>query len=343
MKATYFTLNRKLLKMLFLILFVLGEWVCTNPGSVSEKIQVLTEASVEESIEPNGEGALAIPDDGSIPREAISGEQSEIENSDRNRLPQLRDEESKLFDVPPSQDRVLSTTDAQLVDRTIDPEPGSNEISTNPDHQLFGELLKKYVSATGKVDYAGLSTEESKLDEYLSILEKNLPEDSWSRNQQLAYWINAYNAFTIKLILDHYPVVSIMDIDDGKPWDTKWIELGDQTFSLNHIEHEIIRPQFNEPRIHFAVNCAAKSCPPLANLAFTEQNIDDLLTERTSNFINNSEFNTFKKDQASISKIFEWYASDFGDLVSFLNRYSDTKLNSGARISFREYDWKLNN
>lgn len=332
--------------MLFLILFVLGEWLCTNPGSTPEKMQVLKEASPEEYIIANGsptEVVLVMPEDGSIPREAMSSEQSEIKNSDRNRLPQLRDEKAKLLVVQTSEDKDLSAADYEFVDRTTDPELRSCEISTNPDHQLFGELLKKYVSAAGKVDYAGLSTDESKLDQYLSILEKNLPEDSWSRNQQLAYWINAYNAFTIKLILDHYPVVSIMDIDDGKPWETKWIELGDRTFSLNHIEHEIIRPQFNEPRIHFAVNCAAKSCPPLANLAFTEQNIDDLLIERTKNFINNTEFNTFKKDQASISKIFEWYASDFGDLVSFLNRYSDTKIDSGARISFKEYNWRLNN
>lgn len=332
--------------MLFLILFVLGEWLCTSPGSTPEKFEVVKDTSIEQSIVPCGlrtEEALVIPEVGSTPEEEpMSSEQSEIENSDRNRLPQHRDEETKLFNVQPNQDRVLSTTDVQLVNRTPGPEL-IDEISTSPDHRLFGELLKKYVSVTGKVDYAGLSTEESKLDQYLSILEKNLPEDSWSRNQQLAYWINAYNAFTIKLILDHYPVVSIMDIDDGKPWDTKWIELGDQTFSLNQLEHEIIRPQFNEPRIHFAVNCAAKSCPPLANLAFTEQNIDDLLAERTKNFINNTEFNTLKKDQASISKIFEWYSSDFGDLLSFLNLYSNTKLNSGARISFREYDWKLNN
>jgi hypothetical protein len=265
--------------MLFLILFVLCEWVCAGPG---------------------------------------------------------------FLNAPTGNERALPQAGYQLVERTNDLELRNDVLSTNPDHQLFGELLKKYVSAGGKVDYAGLSSDESKLDQYLSILEKNLPEDSWSRNQQLAYWINAYNAFTIKLILDHYPLVSIMDIDDGKPWDTRWIELGDRTFSLNQIEHEIIRPQFNEPRIHFAVNCAAKSCPPLANVAFTEQNLDALLTERTSKFINNTEFNALKRDQASISKIFEWYASDFGDLVSFLNRHSNTKLDSGARISFREYDWKLN-
>jgi hypothetical protein len=209
-------------------------------------------------------------------------------------------------------------------------------------HELFSDLLNQYVDREGRVDYQGLKSKSRQLDEYLVILRNNPPEASWNRNRQLAYWINAYNAFTICLILDHYPVESITEIDKGKPWDTQWIRLGQKTYSLNEIEHEIIRPQFNDPRIHFAVNCAARSCPPLANEAFTEENLDSLLELRTSAFINNPSFNTIKRTEASISKIFEWYASDFGDLVSFLNKYAKTTLNTGARISFKEYDWKLN-
>ncbi len=209
-------------------------------------------------------------------------------------------------------------------------------------HELFSDLLRQYVDREGRVDYQGLKSKSRQLDEYLAILRNNPPEASWNRNRQLAYWINAYNAFTIRLILDHYPVGSITDIDKGKPWDTQWIRLGGNTYSLNEIEHEIIRPQFNDPRIHFAVNCAARSCPPLANEAFTEKNLDSLLEQRTSEFINNPSFNILKPAEASVSKIFEWYAGDFGDLVIFLNKYAKTKLNAGARISFKEYDWKLN-
>jgi len=209
-------------------------------------------------------------------------------------------------------------------------------------HDQWNTLLSKYVSPTGTVNYGALKKNESKLDAYLNLLEQTPPSSEWSNNKQLAYWINAYNAYTVKLILNNYPVSSITNLHGGKPWDQQWINIAGKTYSLNDIEHKIIRPQFKEPRIHFAVVCAAKSCPPLLNKAFTEQNIDQLLDQITKAFINNSVSNTINAKEVQVSKIFDWYGEDFGDLIGYLNKYSSTKINSGAKISFKDYDWSLN-
>ena len=128
---------------------------------------------------------------------------------------------------------------------------------------LWNGLLRKYVNSSGKVNYKGFKSDKSKLDAYLKELENNPIQENWSKAKKMAYWINAYNAFTIKLIVDNYPISSITKLHGGKPWDVKWIKLGGQTYSLNNIENDILRPKYKDARIHFAVNCAAKSCPPL--------------------------------------------------------------------------------
>lgn len=215
-------------------------------------------------------------------------------------------------------------------------------ITVKPDHSALNGLLSKYVDSKGNVDYAGLKTMESQLDAYLADLSANSVASSWSRSEKLAYWINAYNAFTLKLIIKNYPLSSITKLHGGKPWDEKWIKIGDKTYSLNQIENEIIRPEFNEPRIHFAVNCAAKSCPPLANKAFTAGNLDALLESQTRAFISNSGFNQIASDKVKVSKIFDWYGKDFGNLIGFLNKYSATKISESAKVEFSEYDWALN-
>lgn len=213
---------------------------------------------------------------------------------------------------------------------------------SGPDHTLWTQVLSTFVDNQGQVNYQGLKAEHTLLDTYLQSLASNPVQDGWSREEKLAYWINAYNAFTIKLILDNYPVKSIMDIDGGKAWDKVWIKLGNKSYSLNQIENEIIRPQFKEPRIHFAVNCAAKSCPPLLNQAWMPATLDAQLEQRAKSFVNNPAYNTIKTSNIQVSKIFEWYNQDFGNLISFLNNYSATTIKSGAAIAYREYDWALN-
>ncbi len=214
--------------------------------------------------------------------------------------------------------------------------------AATPSHEVLDALLKKYVSTTGKVNYKGLKTEAAKLNEYTTLLAKNHPESAWSKEEQMAYWINAYNAFTIKLILDNYPLSSITKLHKGKPWDVKWIKLGEKTYSLNNIENDILRPQFKDARIHFAVNCAARSCPPLLNQAFTAANLNSNLDALAKKFINNPAFNKLGADKIEVSKIFDWYAADFGKLVDFLNKYSSSKINAQAKLSFMEYNWALN-
>ncbi len=209
-------------------------------------------------------------------------------------------------------------------------------------HEIFDNLLKKHVSVTGVVDYSGLASDRSELNRYTRILSENAPTDYWTRDEQLAYWINAYNAFTLTLIVDNLPVSSITSIEGGKPWDKKWISIRSATYSLNDIENDIIRSQFYEPRIHFAVNCAAKSCPPLLNRAWTADNLEINLDRQTRKFINDGSYNVISNSSAKVSKIFEWYSVDFGDLRRFINRYSETQLSDSAKISYNDYNWGLN-
>ncbi|MCB9344880.1 MAG: DUF547 domain-containing protein [Lewinellaceae bacterium] len=209
-------------------------------------------------------------------------------------------------------------------------------------HAAFDQLLSKFVGKDGKVNYQGLKEEKAILDAYCQMLTDNPVQDSWNRQEKMAYWINAYNAFTLQLITENYPISSILKLDGGKTWDVRRIKIGDKSYSLNNIENDILRPEFKDPRIHFAVNCAAKSCPPLWNHAYNVNNLESTLQARTREFINNKAFNSISRDQVEVSKIFEWYASDFGALIPFLNKYSNTQIGSNASIRYSEYNWDLN-
>ncbi len=215
---------------------------------------------------------------------------------------------------------------------------------TKPNHSIFDGLLKKHVSATGKVNYNSFKNDLKTLNDYINYLCSIEELTDWSKNEKLTYWINLYNATTIKLILDHYPVKSITNLYNGKPWDQKLIKIGTKSYTLNNIENDIIRPRFKDARIHFAVNCAAKSCPKLMNGAFIPEKLNFQLEQQAKKFINGPE-NELSADAIKISKIFEWYKEDFenGDIVTFLNKYSNIKINPNATITYKEYDWSLNN
>ena len=175
-------------------------------------------------------------------------------------------------------------------------------------------------------------------------------EQNWSKEEQLAYWINAYNAFTIKLILDHYPVKSIKEIGGIIPfvnssWDIRFIHIENQTYDLNNLEHGILREHFEEPRIHFAINCASISCPSLRNEAYTAQNLEDQLNEQAIAFLNNPAKNKLEGDPIRVSRIFQWFRGDFvknGNLVEFLNRYAPTQIEAQVDVKYLKYDWRLN-
>ncbi len=210
------------------------------------------------------------------------------------------------------------------------------------DHSAWDQLLRKYVSQTGTVNYKGFKSDQKALKAYLKELRENPVQENWTKAEKMAYWINAYNAFTIQLIVDNYPVSSIMDLHGGKAWDVEWIELGNKKYTLNNIENDILRPKYKDARIHFAVNCAARSCPPLLNRAWTAANLERYFEQQAKSFINNSRYNKLSSDAVQISKIFEWYAGDFGNIVDYLNKYAEVKINKNAKVSYLEYDWKLN-
>jgi len=162
------------------------------------------------------------------------------------------------------------------------------------DNSLYAELLGKYVK-DGVVNYQGFKNEEKQLDAYLKVLEQT-DTSKLSRDEQLAFYINTYNATTIKLILSAYPdIKSIWDLGGkffNKPFDKKIVRIEGKTISLDNLEHGIIRPRFKEPRVHFAVNCASKSCPPIISEPYQENTLDQQLTAVTRAFLNNPEKTT---------------------------------------------------
>ncbi len=216
-------------------------------------------------------------------------------------------------------------------------------------HSQWDALLQKHVSEEGWVDYSGFIQDSQEVNNYLELLSNNHPDpDSWNQEERLAYWINAYNAYTVKLIMDHYPVNSIKDIKSGIPfintvWDIKFINIQGQNYDLNNIEHGILRSKFDEPRIHFAVNCASISCPKLQNKAYTADQLDSQLDEAAREFINDPTRNIIKDDQLQLSKIFKWYGGDFDeDIPEVIRGYTDQVLDEKLKVNYLEYNWQLN-
>lgn len=210
-------------------------------------------------------------------------------------------------------------------------------------HQLWEKLLQKHVSEEGNVRYLGFQQDRALLEEYLTLLSSAHPDHSWSEAERKAYWINAYNAFTVRLILEHYPVKSIRNI--SSPWETKFITIESKKYNLNDIEHQILRPIFKDPRIHFAINCASYSCPKLWNKAITAKNIETELDALSREFINDPKRNILTAEKIQISEIFKWFQEDFvreQSLIDFLNQYAKTTIKPDARIEYLEYNWSLN-
>lgn len=220
-------------------------------------------------------------------------------------------------------------------------------------HQIWDELLQEYVDQYGLVNYEAWAKDTNRLQEYLNILSNNHPNDkNWSKAERYAYWVNAYNAFTVKLILDHYPIDGIKDIKSGIPfvntvWDIKFINIEDQTYDLNNIEHGILRNRYiDDPRFHFAINCASMSCPKLQNYAYTAENLDAQLDEAAREFIREPYRNRITSDSVYLSKILNWYWGDFKDQydnrVELVNNYLETPVPADTPTTFLDYDWSLN-
>jgi hypothetical protein len=215
--------------------------------------------------------------------------------------------------------------------------------AVNVDHSQWDALLNKYVNSKGLVDYKEFQKEEAKLDAYLAFLAEKAPNNDWSVQELLAYYINLYNADTVKLILENYPTASIKDIQGA--WTNGRAMVDGTALSLGGIENGILR-KMNEPRIHFAINCASMSCPKLLNEAYTAGEINEQLEKATVEFIN-SDKNDLSSKNPKLSSIFKFYPNDFKvngetDVAGYFNKYSKIKIDSGAPIMYKEYDWSLN-
>jgi len=227
--------------------------------------------------------------------------------------------------------------------------------TVDPAHAAWTAILARWV-ARGTVDYAGLQREgRDPLDAYLTTLSGTCAPDyeRWTRAEQIAFWIDAYNAFTVKLVLDHYPIASIRKIGwlPGAAFRQKFIPmegLKRGTISLDDIEHGTLRRTFHEPRIHFALVCASRSCPALRNEAYRGPDLDRQLDEQARAFLRDPTKNRFDPATRTLalSSIFSWFRKDFesaaGSLPAFVAPYLGVALEGDVRIVFLDYDWTLN-
>lgn len=228
------------------------------------------------------------------------------------------------------------------------------------DHSLYNAVLKKYVKGE-RVDYKGLKSDKD-FPTYLEALSKANPDQFASREEKIAFWINAYNAFTLKLIIDHYPVKSITNISalgkltafvGNSPWKREFFSINGKKRTLDEIEHEILRGKFKEYRVHFAANCASISCPPLRAEAYSSDNLNVQLDEQAKRFFNDPSRNRFdfSKKRLYLSKILDWYKDDFvkssGSLAKYIAQYVEaeqraTLLKEDFEVDYLDYDWNLN-
>ena len=229
------------------------------------------------------------------------------------------------------------------------------------DHSAWQSILDTYLtshpSGINRFDYAALKAnaeDAAKLAGYLTSLQELDPRH-YSRQEQQAYWINFYNALTVRVVADAYPVDSIRDIYQGwlplGPWDDVHAEVADTPLTLNNIEHGILRPIWRDPRIHYAVNCASHGCPNLSPTVYTAANTEAQLEAGARAYINHPRGASFVDDDfLLISSIYEWYVEDFGGtektVIDHLVQYAEEEL--AARLKTfsgsidYEYDWNLN-
>jgi hypothetical protein len=240
---------------------------------------------------------------------------------------------------------------------------GSFQIAAAGQHDLYTGILQDYVDQ-GKVKYPPLC-KDPRLEEYIGQLKTKDPNQLANEKERLAFWINAYNAYTLKVICDYYPVKSINDLHTGglilgtvlnkTIWDKDLAVVNHKKFTLNHIEHKIIRPEFKDPRAHFALVCASKSCPALDREAYEGSKLDQQLNQAGHNFLSDPKRNRFDigRKRAYLSKIFNWYGEDFGknsgELLTYLSQFLSRETAAAIRsdvgnwkIDYLEYDWSLN-
>jgi hypothetical protein len=231
----------------------------------------------------------------------------------------------------------------------------ANSDSVGPDYSLFTQVLRDNVK-DGVVNYKGIKADKRFAD-FIEILKKTDP-NTISRKNRLAFWINTYNAFVLKVVVEQYPTKSIFSATayafKKSNFHKKVVTINGVQYSLNDVENDIIRP-LGDPRIHFAINCAAKSCPPLRSEAYEPGRLGEQMDEQARQFINNPEKNSFDftKKEALVSKIFDWFSEDFKKydkgVPAFISRYlppeAGKQLAANAatfKIKHHDYNWDLN-
>lgn len=227
-------------------------------------------------------------------------------------------------------------------------------------HEIYQNFLTRYIyqgfEGINLVHYSKVSTEDkAKLDTYLKDL-SHIPISQYNRKEQLAYWINLYNALTIQLILTHWPVQSItkLHLSPGffsiGPWNAKLITIEDQEISLNDIEHRILRPIWQDARIHYVLNCASMSCPQLQEQAFTGDNLEYLMNQATKEYVNSPQGVTVTDKELILSQIYQWYQTDFGAdenaVLRHIAQYANHKLKQQLLTNQKpiryHYNWQIN-
>jgi len=218
-------------------------------------------------------------------------------------------------------------------------------------NEAFNNILSSYVDSIGNVNYQGIIDNPFSFNEYFSFIEQispiNHPEYFKSQNDEKAYWINVYNALIIKLMVDN-PNKNILDISIfGVFIFSKKFKVGGQMISPNHIEHKILR-KMNDPRIHFAINCASKSCPPLGNRILIGKNIEKQLNEKAISFINDIDnvYISHKEETIYLNKIFKWFKKDFKNVIQFITEFLIEDIDydriKNYKIKYYKYDWSSN-
>ena len=246
---------------------------------------------------------------------------------------------------------------AKVWDRWLDHDPTA---TATIDHGAWAGFLRRYLSVgsdgVARVAYCEVDTAgRAALDSYLGDLTA-IPISAYGRNEQMAYWINLYNVLTVRVVLDHYPVRSIRDIDispglfsDG-PWGRKLVEVEGEPVSLDDIEHRILRPIWRDPRIHYAVNCASIGCPDLAAEPYRGDALEAQLTRAARAYVNHPRGVAINDGKLIVSKIYTWFRRDFGDgdsdVLRHLKAYAEPglamRLERFDGIHGDRYDWTLN-
>lgn len=217
-------------------------------------------------------------------------------------------------------------------------------------HATWQQFLDSYLVIDGQhhlIRYQAVTSDDrSQLKQYIGQLANTDPRQ-FSQAEQYAYWVNLYNAITVELILDAYPVKSITKLGglfSFGPWGDEVVTISGKTLTLNDIEHRILRPIWQDPRTHYAVNCASLGCPNLQSKAFTAENTEALLEQAANEFVNSDKGVLVLKNKIQLSSIYDWFIADFGNqtqLIEHLNQYRNQPLSDVKNIDY-EYDWSLN-